>query len=584
LVTPIEAYFAYYQDASIPWYERGLAGALLPVALPVLGIVSLSGCAPETYSCMGRGSTACDGLAAQETYVTFKEGYLTPEEQEGITQFIENFEQPLRRMSPSLFCAFNGWEVTDDIEHEGASAVYLNCEKKIQLPASLSAYAHEFGHYIDDWHGINHGGELASDTIAWSAISCFEQNHDPEYCIDAPSNTKRGGMEEFANICASSIAVSPAGNIVRASSNTNTLNQASFMAGVLGLDEDIVDAVKSGISSEGYVSVNYSQYEGNFNIYEGERDLWIHERNVPIQTVALSNGGYAYYNSQRIIFHQLMRNSWTSVSPAVPAGIDIQEPFSIDSMTTNGRQALIKQGSAVWEASERSATVGFEFKLVVEDESLSNFGEAKYLGGEIIVYGAEGYAILDEDRAYKSFDLPPNITEDIRKAWSARLIGASEGPEIAPKHFLWVNAIDDKRYGKVSRLFAVERDEEGLSFEKVFELPTTSGLALPFFYKQDWYILETVTNDYLSPSMTETDMYLGNAIPPIFLRVRDGGRSIKPFLPAYPSDDQFAPVRQSIVRRNPYFLQVVGDNFFMNCREGAMSMFELDVPRGEAEL
>lgn len=138
----------------------------------------LSGCGLYYEGRDTQGKTGqCDGKSAKgpDPVIEFKVN-LTEAEKNEIIQKLKETELKLREYNPEIFCKFNGYKLVEQLSSTSENASYDAYYKEIKVRKTLMSVRHELGHYISDWHGINHEGTTASETEKWKQLSCIVNN------------------------------------------------------------------------------------------------------------------------------------------------------------------------------------------------------------------------------------------------------------------------------------------------------------------------------------------------------------------------------------------------------------------------
>lgn len=537
--TAAEIYDYFMYEA--PWYER----ALLPIAL----IGSVGGCAPA-QSCMGVGSTECNGEGAHETQITFKEGYVSPEEQEQITYYIRQFEARLRTLNPSLFCQFNGWEITDELN--GNWAYYDYCKKTIMTPASLFAHAHEFGHYVSDHYGILNGGVIASETTEWQAISCAENDFSLQNCITTPNNIDRGSEEEFADV-SSLITSSPTGPIILHSTNQNRLEQASYAARIVGVPEQTIQEIRDEMLTPPILTeVRGEQNPASFFPSGIESEDYLVSENVPYRQMNQGRFLHRFGDNYFLIVtpNEIEEGRWDPENIPVPPQFDFETPYSVD---FHNNQVVLVQNGNMW-ACETSAGINSEWELVSTHNLLQETGAVRYIDGVpiFLVTSSGRFLVVENDGLEKEGRFPKETVEELQKADQWALVFGDE--DIA----LWLNGLPDSKYGKISQMYQLSYINGRLEFSREFEVPTLSHSTKPFYYNGDWHLFDTINYNYLtetSPILPAISEYTG---APVIFRIGESGEKIEPLKLQYPTDNLFNDVNVSMFSLIPSSLHVSG--------------------------
>lgn len=512
------SYWDIFVDPEIPAWQRAVNGALLPVVL----IGAVAGCAAEDPSIPDPDS--CDSDAANETHVTFKDGYVSEERKESIQNALAEDEGALRSLAPKLFCHFNGWNVTDDLG--GNTAVYNYSSRRVDLPKDLSARSHEFCHYVSHRYSFVHG-DRASETEQWRELSCFLNDHQNgrlENCVDHDSNIERGAEEEFANVC-SPVFVNPLGALITYSTEENTMQQIRYVMEVMGIDDEWIreetDKLLQPVQSlEIQGQSEFSRLTIPYVIPDHARFLALGEETFGVQM-----------NDRTIrLFKPSNADGWDHTDIEIPDSLDTTMFYF---MSISNGTLIAKQHNQVYSLSvpEGENFISKEhWELLPADERLDGPGSLTFLNEEPTYLKWDEYMIADADGDFGSRSYPDSIQEELNNADYFETVYAES------QVYMWISGITHPT-GKVSRLYQMERDANGIAFHRTLEIPTTSGEVLPHYYKGSWYLIERVTNSEFTNEVSQLTREYFSLKPPVLLKIEDGGAKITPLKISYPNDN-----------------------------------------------
>ncbi len=505
-----------------------------------VGTLLLAGC---TIDYRGVGTTDCDGQAAHqpEPVVNF-EIAVTPQEKEDIIRELKAFEAPLRKINPNLFCKFNGWVITDNPHDGKAAGAYNPQSKTVRLKKNLEAKEHEFGHYIDDWYGIYHGGEIASNSEEYRKISCTANNWNVTQIENCMFNTifiegydqGKRASEEFAELSSRTIE-DPIAALYQYSSNPNTFALTQYFNRVITLPSPIVQSNIQRILSPHRVEVS-GDIESQLVVSPQLSKLL---QNSPVLEYFRMNGdafGYLIGSTDLKIYVpiQEMGNGWKSYDVKLPFSPNFYS-LSLDFyqgelITHNERDASIYRKQLEPDAPWRIANTNVG----------SNSGRVKvaFVDGKPVLFTSTGYWLLEEMGNSTFARYPSELENTIKnlKIESHIQILHAEG-----KRYLWINSIPSEPIGSKGQLFELSHLGNQLSFQKVFEVPI-DDYTEPFYYKGHWGLFHAVDNTYLSRTfsllpelgegITAYDIFRTNYA---LLRIEEGGNKITPYELRYSS-------------------------------------------------
>jgi hypothetical protein len=496
----------------------------------VLGffVLGLGGCASR--DCEGVGSLSCEGKAAKETQVEFKDDVAPSVDKADVINSLREVEAPLRIINSDLFCNLNGWMVTNDITSGGheVGGQYKSCDKIILIPPTLGPSGHELCHHISDWYGIHHNGVIASRTQEWGAMSCARNDwakNNPEKCfvgqsfLDLYDGVDSQAEEEFASACANFIA-DPLGGINQHAHDANHTNQGEWISGIIGFPANLIQQNKDRLQNPEQVNVSG----------DVESSLPVSTNNGFFSTAAFGNGSFALLTEDRtVLVHINGTPGWQSVElPFDPTSDSFLAYKSGFLVAVVGKNLLsLKLGTSHWG----SQALNMAPPLPINGNGTVNiYGSTAIVDGDTAFFGPSQYWFLDGMGSEHLLEYPADVKASIEKLGqgvSSRIVFANG------KSYLWLSGIPADPIGRKVQLYRLDRTVDRIEFVRIFEVPLSTE-SVPVFYKNNWHlVLEGNTYDNLSAKVSHNSIVHPTLT---MLRIENGGMKMTPLNLNYSSD------------------------------------------------